>query len=142
MSKLRKNFILLFVLLNISILTVSIIYNILFEEKMLEVFKSGCTFLNLFGLYCPGCGGSRSLNYLLNFNIVKSFIYYPPIPITSLILLYTDITLFISIVRKTEKIKGLSYHIFLIIPVAIILNFVLRNILLLCGIDLLGNVLN
>ena len=138
MSKTVKKRLLFFILLNISVLSVSLFYNLLFSKDLIGY----CAFLSVFKIYCPGCGGSRSLNALLNFDIIKSFIYYPPIPITSFILLYTDITLFISIVRKTEKIKGLSYRIFLIIPIAIILNFVVRNILLLCGIDLLGNVLN
>ena len=134
MSKLRKNFILLFVLLNISILTVSIIYNILFEEKMLEVFKSGCTFLNLFGLYCPGCGGSRSLNYLLNFNIVKSFIYYPAIPYTALLILEADIRILISALKDKNYLVKMKSIQFVLIPVIIMLNFFIRNILLFFGI--------
>ena len=93
------------------------------------------------GFYCPGCGGSRSLNALLEFRLLKSFIYYPPILITSLILLYTDTRILISILKNEEKIRGVNYRIFIIIPVSIIAQFVIKNLLLLFGIDLLGNVL-
>ena len=93
------------------------------------------------GFYCPGCGGSRSLSALLDFKFIKSFIYYPPILITSFILLYTDIRILISLIKKEKKIRGVSYRIFLVIPYAVIAQFVIKNLLLLFGIDLLGNVL-
>ena len=135
-SKLKKRIILFFVL-NISVLTVALIYNFLFKKELI----GSCIFLFAYGFYCPGCGGSRSLNALLDFNILKSFIYYPPILIASLLLLYTDYRVFISIVTKDEEIRKLDSRIFIIIPISIIIQFAVKNILLLFGIDILGNVL-
>ena len=133
----NKKRILLFSALNILVLAASLVYNCFFERGAV----GNCVFLSVFGFYCPGCGGSRSLNALLNFNPLRSFIYYPPIIITSLILLYTDIMLVISTVKNEKRIIGLSYKIFLLIPVSIIIQFALKNVLLLFKIDLLGNVL-
>ena len=133
----NKKRILLFSALNILVLAASLVYNYFFARGAV----GNCVFLSVFGFYCPGCGGSRSLNALLNFNPLRSFIYYPPIIITSLILLYTDIMLVISTVKNEKRIIGLSYKIFLLIPVSIIIQFALKNVLLLFKIDLLGNVL-
>lgn len=40
--------------------------------------KYPCLFYNLTGLYCPGCGGVRSVKALLRGDIWQSFIDYPP----------------------------------------------------------------
>ena len=133
-----KRRVLFLILMNFSILIASLIYNFMFKEKLI----GDCVFLETFSLYCPGCGGSRSLNALLEFNLLRSFIYYPAIPISSAIILYCDARILISTVKGEERIKGIRYQIFLIIPIVIILNFLIRNILLFFGIDLLGNILN
>ena len=134
MSKTRKNFIFLFIILNSSILLVSLLYNLLFEQKLLEVFRSGCVFLNTFGLYCPGCGGSRSLHFLLNFDLIKSFIYYPAIPYTAALILEADVRILISIIKEKNNLIRMKKAEFILIPVIIMLNFFVRNILLFFGV--------
>ena len=47
-----------------------------------------CAFHELTGLYCPGCGGTRAVRFLVRGNIEKSFIYNP-------VVLYTVIATFI-----------------------------------------------
>ena len=129
-NKTKQRIILLFSM-NFLILAVSLIYNFLFREKLI----GDCIFLETFGFYCPGCGGSRSLNALLDFNLLRSFIYYPAIPITSSVILYCDVRILISTIKKDEKIKGIKPSVFIIIPIAIMLNFLIKNILLFFGID-------
>ncbi len=124
--------------MNFSILAASLVYNSLFEKGLV----GSCVFLETFSLYCPGCGGSRSLNALLNFNILKSFIYYPAIPVTAALILYCDAAVLYSILKERYKIREIKYQLFLIIPAVIILNFIIRNVILFFGIDLLGNVIN
>ena len=133
---LRRRAVFLFAL-NISVIAIAAIYNLLFKNKVI----GECAFLSVFGFYCPGCGGSRSLNALLKFDFLRSFIYYPPILITSALLFYSDFRIILSLVKKEDCIKGLSYKIFLIIPISIIAQFLIKNILLFFGVDLLGNVL-
>ena len=138
MQKREKKRILLFILLNGSILAVSLFYNFLFEQKLLSVFSEGCEFKNLFGFFCPGCGGSRSLNALLNFKLIRSFLYFPAIPYTSFLILIIDIKLFLSIIKGDGAKYSIGYKPFVLIPVIIMLNFIIKNILLLgFGIDLL-----
>ena len=127
---------LLILIFNIFILALSVLYDLLFEKNLI----SGCIFLKALGFYCPGCGGSRSLNALLDFQPIKSFIYYPPLIISALIILYTDFYTVRSVI-KNGNIRMPRFRVFLIIPICIILNFLVRNILLLFGIDILGNIL-
>lgn len=136
MKLLKNKNAIIFLILNSSVLIISLLYNFLFKEKLI----GDCVFLDTFGFYCPGCGGSRSLNALLSFNLYKSFIYYPPILITSFIILYVDVKLLTAAVKLNDK-SNINPNVFLIIPVIIVLNFVIRNILLLFGIDILGNVI-
>ena len=137
MKKSVKRRIKFFFVMNIVIVTASIVYNILFNRGII----GSCAFLSAFGFYCPGCGGSRSLNALLHLDFLNSFIYYPPIIITALIILYVDIRIIISIIKNEDSVGKIGYKIFLIIPITIILQFAVKNILLLCGIDILGNVI-
>lgn len=134
----RKRSIIFFIVMNLSIVTVALLYNLLFEEKMI----GDCAFLSLFRFYCPGCGGSRSLHYLLRLDLINSFIYYPPILICSLIILDVDLRLIISAALGKDKVSSMKSRTFLIIPASILINFLVRNILLLVfRIDLLGNLI-
>lgn len=50
-------------------------------------FQEGaCGFSQTLHLYCPGCGGTRSVKYLLEFDLVRSFLANP-VPIYTAILL-------------------------------------------------------
>lgn len=93
---------------------------------------AGCVMLRATGLYCPGCGGTRSVVALLRGNLVQSVLYHPAVIYgVVLFLLY-----FISqtLMRLSKgKVKGLSMKpIYLYILLGIILvNFIIRNVLLL-----------
>lgn len=39
-----------------------------------------CTLYTWTGLYCPGCGGTRSIYALLQGNLVQSFCFHPFVP--------------------------------------------------------------
>ena len=64
------------------------------ERKMRKIlefllsFVPPCAFHEFTGLYCPGCGGTRAVRFLVRGNIWKSFIYNPTV-------LYTVIATFI-----------------------------------------------
>ena len=96
-----------------------------------------CVFLKTFSLYCPGCGGTRALAALLELNILKSFILYPPLLITVGFIIYIDILGVISLIKRSyEPIKSFKGGLTVIIPISIMLFFILRNILKISGIDL------
>ena len=46
-------------------------YNLYFFEE--------CQLLRIFGIYCPGCGGTRAFRYLLQGKILTSIYWHPAI---------------------------------------------------------------
>lgn len=141
--KLRKKLFLLYFLPLILLITVSVLYA-LFTELSLSLDEPllSCYFKETFHLYCPGCGGSRSLVALLKLDLVRSFILFPPLPISVIILSFLYLRVFLSFIKNDEGyIKGFHQNSLIIIPIAIILHFILKNLLLLFGVDIIGDLL-
>ena len=98
-----------------------------------------CLFRLLTGFYCPGCGGTRALWALLSGHPLLSFLYHPLVPYSAL----TAVWLLGSrlLYRRTGKEK---YWRELTLPYVyfgiglIVLNFLIKNILLARGIDVLA----
>ena len=98
-----------------------------------------CLFRLLTGFYCPGCGGTRALWALLSGHPLLSFLYHPLVPYSAL----TAVWLLGPrlLYRRTGKEK---YRRELTLPYVyfgiglIVLNFLIKNILLARGIDVLA----
>ncbi len=135
---LKKNLKIL-IILNGSLLLSAVAYLIFF----LATDKVGipCIIKEGFGFYCPSCGGSRALLALFRLDIYTSFIYYPPLIISALVILDYDIRLVITLIKRRSKYAdNFKFYSFLIIPISVIVWFILRNILLFSfGIDTLGD---
>lgn len=99
-----------------------------------------CILYTYFGIYCPGCGGTRSLIYLLHGDIIRSFIAYPAIPVTMFIICECILRYILSVVTS-GRIKKLYFkleYVYMIMTV-ILINWIIRNILLLkMGIKIIG----
>lgn len=102
-------------------------------------FHMPCLFRLLTGLYCPGCGGTRAVRFMLGGQIARSLQYHP-------LVLYTAVILTLELSGKVlQKITGDSRwylgheKLFIYIGAAIImLNWILKNYYLVVkGIDLL-----
>lgn len=140
----RKRIILIFALMNFSILLITLLFCMFFNptELIKEEVDSNCIFQNLFGIYCPGCGGTRSLGYLLSFDFINSFLYYPPITVGIILILSVEFLLIKSFKKgNLEPIKKHRFFEFLLIPISILLTFLIRNLLLFCGVDFIGDIL-
>ncbi len=100
-----------------------------------------CNFKHIFKLYCPGCGGSRSLVHLFRLDVISATLSYPPAPI--FLLFYVDLNMRFTLTAiscDTYYVKSFKPNRLIIIPVFILLSFVIRNALLLFfGIDYLGD---
>lgn len=66
-----------------------------------------CLFYHLTGLYCPGCGGTRAIRYLLQGRFIKSVQYHP-------LVLYMAAVIWIEIMRwlraKKKKTPCQGYY--------------------------------
>jgi len=144
MSKTRKKLLFILILTDFSLLIFTVFFCHFFNPY--EIIKteeeSMCIFQRLYGLYCPGCGGTRAVGYLLSFDFINSFIYYPPITVGIFLLFFVNVLLIISIKKDSfDPIRKHKYFEFLLIPASVILTFLLRNILLFWGIDFIGDIL-
>ncbi len=139
-NKLKKNLYIL-IIMNISLLSFGILYTLLLENDPDFLKASFCIFKDRLNLYCPACGASRSIASFLRFNFISSFLYYPPIIISAAVIIDYDRRLIMSVIRKNSGITDrFNFFTFIIIPIAVILTFFIRNILLLFfGIDTVGD---
>lgn len=138
----RRGAAFLFVLFNASILTVCLSYLLVMKIYDSVAEDPFCTFQNLFHLYCPGCGGSRALRYLLTLRLPSAFLTYPPLFVGVGIIIYIEV-LFIRgiILSDSLYIKRFKIKTLILFPLAAVLFFFIRNALLFVGIDFLGDIL-
>ena len=141
-ERLKKNLLILIVL-NSSLILFAIIYTSYFLLTKDTDFEIRCVIKESLHIYCPGCGGSRSLSAFMRLDFINSFILYPAIPISALVVLSYDVRLILSIVKKdTSFTDKYRFFPFIIIAVSIILQFIVRNVFLIFfSVDIIGDIL-
>lgn len=103
-------------------------------------FEPPCLFHFITGYYCPGCGGTRSVILFMQGHFIRSFIYYPLVPYTVVVGGIFMIRMTITYFTK-EKIRPMHMKMayFMVALGILILNFVIKNVCLYYGLDLLPN---
>lgn len=90
-----------------------------------------CFIYTILGLYCPGCGGTRAVNALLQGQLLQSLWYHP-------LVLYTIVVFGIFMISHTlERLKigsisGLKFrewHLYVALGIMVV-NWIGKNILL------------
>lgn len=98
-----------------------------------------CVMYNYFGLYCPGCGGTRALISLLHGRILRSLWYHPLVPYSAVLYGTFMISHAAARITRYRYFRGLRFRNWYLYGAIVVLgaNWLLRNILLLClGISL------
>lgn len=106
---------------------------LLFYLSLPEETFSACVLYDIFGIYCPGCGGSRAVRALLSGDIGTALYYHPFVP-------YAAVLFFVFMLSHTlhlcsgGRLKGLRFHSWFLYSALfiIILNFMIKNILKFC----------
>lgn len=102
---------------------------------------SRCFFPAFLHLYCPGCGGTRAVRFLLKGELVSSFLAHPLIPYLLFIYLQClGMSVYDVFIDKSGKwhVKVFMWQIWGIL-VIVLGTFLVRNLLMLAfGIDFLG----
>lgn len=98
-----------------------------------------CLFHWLTGWYCPGCGGTRSVNFLLHGQIQKSIQFHPFVLYIAVVFVAQMVSRILVRVVHNGKPEARHLEVFAYIGIGIILiNFLVKNYMLLIkGIDLL-----
>ncbi len=99
-----------------------------------------CTLYRLTGIYCPGCGGTRSTIYLLTGHPIRSFIYHPVVFYAGAVGGWFMLSQTIERISRHRFKIGLKYrdsYLWIALILAIV-NFILKNVFLFAfDIDLL-----
>lgn len=116
----------------------SVVYN--FFPTFLKQYLPPCMFLKLTGLYCPGCGGTRAVLALFKGKVLSSFVYHPFVLYTGIIGGGFMTSQSVERITRGKWAVGMKYKdIYLWIALLIVIvNFLIKNILLLKEIDMLA----
>lgn len=85
-----------------------------------------CVFYEITGLYCPGCGITRSILSLIDGDIYQAFRYNPIIFIDIPLIMITSIIDFIY--KDNKKVKKVTNVIYIMLLIITLVFGVLRNI--------------
>ena len=104
------------------------------------MFSVPCLFHAMTGLYCPGCGGTRAVWYLLQGELLLSLRFHPLVPYTVLAVILEAIAFLMAGIGGGHRIYPGHEKVFLYVAAGIVaVNFAVKNYLLVWyGIDLLA----
>lgn len=96
-----------------------------------SLFISGCLLNRITGIYCPGCGGTRAVYYLLNFNFLKAlsenaFVVIFILPLGAYMIVSEYVNYLLQ--RKILPFLRLSQAVIYIFIALFVLFAILRNI--------------
>lgn len=142
-SRQRKRAVAVFALINIFVFLTVVLFPLYCDYMWYGEGSDyrGCLFMRVFKLYCPFCGITRSLWYLMKFDIVSSFVFSPFALAAVAAFVYCDVKAFVSLINGKERIVYINPWISRTLVATLLLTFVVRNVLLVfCGYDPLGNI--
>lgn len=126
---------------NIAVLSCTVMF-ILITLITMRYGIGKCWTVELFHLYCPGCGGTRALHALVRLDFISVLKFNPILPVAILVYGYYNIRAFVEIKRNNEEyFKKNKFILIYVVIVVGFIYFLVRNILLLNGIDLIGDII-
>lgn len=113
------------------------------SDLLYRIIHLPCFFHLITGLYCPGCGGTRAIKFLLTGQIGKSFLYHPLVPYAAAVIAAELLSALAAKVTGNRKWYLGREKWFLYLAVVILLgNWIFKNYMLVArGVDLLPEIL-
>ena len=132
---------LIFIAVNASALLLLFVAFPIYYKYIRPLPMNKCNMLEILHLYCPGCGGTRAFRALCELDIIASFKYNATVPLGAVAFIIYEVVMIKHLIQRTEReffFRPWMIYSFLIFWLVL---FVVRNALLLFGIDVLGNIL-
>lgn len=125
------------ILIGVTVLAGAVLWLL---PDLVERFRMPCVFQLLTGLYCPGCGGTRAIMSLLRGDVLTSFVLHPLVPYAAAVGGWFMLTQTIQRISKGRLSVGMKYRdVYLWIALGLVAaNFLVKNILLINGVDLIA----
>ncbi len=112
-----------------------------FRHLNLDKFFLPCILYSLTGAYCPGCGGTRAVQFLFQGRLLKALIYHPLVFYTALVGGWFMLSQTVERLSRHKLPIGMKYHdnYLWAAIIIVIVNFILKNFFLfVLHIDLLA----
>ena len=135
----KSKHLLVFALLNLGIAAVGLLFLLYARFALSDLYTGVCVFKVLTRLYCPACGGTRAVSALWHFDILTALKSNAYVVFFALFTVYYEIRTFVRILKDDPHpywIPGWAGWGLLILWGVF---FAARNVLLLAGIDFLGD---
>ena len=103
-------------------------------------FRMGCLSVTLLGLYCPVCGGTRSVFALISGEVLVSVRYFPPIAVIVPVFIWLQLRALLAYFGRGdgETVARSARRWGWILLGVLVLHTVLRNVGAVLGYDPLG----
>lgn len=128
-----------FLLVNLGLLLLLLIFP-LYEKLIMPLSFNQCASVPLFHLYCPGCGGTRAFQSLISFDLLSAFRYNPIVPIGAVWFICYEIYMVVCLIKVPSRKIFFSRPLFIAVMVLWCLYFIIRNVLLFFGVDIIGDI--
>lgn len=116
-----------------SILVYILFQRFILVNSSLDIFFlfDECFWLQFFGIYCPGCGGTRAIITLSQGQFLQSLWYHPFVIYSIGLFSVFMISHLVARIPKNNIIKGLRFHDWYLYVgiIIIVFNFIIKNIL-------------
>ncbi|MDR2045013.1 MAG: DUF2752 domain-containing protein [Clostridium sp.] len=106
-----------------------------FRFRKAGVVFPGCFWNRRFGIYCPGCGGTRAIIAFLRGHWLLSVWYHPVVPYTAVLFGSFMITQAFARVTKYRYGRGMRFHSWFLYGAILVVavHFITKNSLRLLG---------
>ncbi len=131
----------IFLWVNVGVIAALLLFPLYLKIIPYIPTMSKCDMVEALHIYCPGCGATRALKALLRFDIISSFKLNPIVPVSAALFVIYDIAMAVSLIIGKERKLFIKTIYLIILFSAWMIYAVVRNILLVNGIDLLGDIL-
>ncbi len=136
----RKQQWVVFAAVNGVLLFVLLFFPFYWKHLMGQPFNK-CNMLEYLHLYCPACGGTRAFRAMLELDVLSALKYNPVVPIGFVGFILYEFGMIKYLIKKADRelfVRPWMIYTFLIFWGV---YFIVRNVLLFYGIDLIGDII-